>query len=172
MAGANSAAGSALSEAWKRLDLGGAGLQRANMELAGRLKRRGHAWILLLAAPLGLHRAYLEDRSGAWLWRIASLVTVGAAFWNLRVAAGLVAALLAAAAYDAWWIDRRVTGLNKRIRRDVFLAGQAPPPGYTGRVIDEPGSRAPSFAEQERLLRELAHRSKPDESAPAGPDAR
>ncbi|HSD42241.1 MAG TPA: hypothetical protein VLD36_10265 [Burkholderiales bacterium] len=161
-----------MSEAWKRLDLGGAGLQRTNLELAGRLKRRGRAWALLLVAPLGLHRAYLDDRLGAWLWRAASLVTVAAAVWSLQLAAGLGLAMLAAAAYDAWWIDRRVTRLNKRIRRDVFLGGEAPPAGYTGRAIDEPGGRAPSFAEQERLLRELARGPDRSGSAPAEPDAR
>jgi cytochrome bd-type quinol oxidase subunit 1 len=161
-----------LSEAWKRLDLGGDGLQRTNLELAGRLKRRGRAWALLLAAPLGLHRAYLEDRTGAWLWRAASLVAVGTAFWNLRLAAGIGVAMLAAAAIDAWWIDRRVTRLNKRIRRDVFLGGEAPPAGYTGRVIEAPGGRAPSFAEQERLLRSLARGRGRDDSASAEPDAR
>ena len=161
-----------MSEAWKRLDLGGAGLQRANRELTGRLKRRAHAWALLLVAPLGLHRAYLEDRRGAWLWRVASLATAAAAFWNLRIAAGLAVALLAAAARDAWWIDRRVTALNKRIRRDVFLAGEAPPEGYTGRVIEEPDKRPPSFAEQERLLRELARQREKADAGPAEPGPR
>jgi hypothetical protein len=161
-----------LSEAWKRLDLGGAGLQRANRELAGRLKRRRRAWVLLVAAPLGLHRAYLEDRTGAWLWRGASAVTAVAAFWDLRVAAGLAIALLAAAAHDAWWIDRRVTALNKRIRRDVFLAGEAPPAGYAGRVIDEPGNRPLPFAEQERLLRDRARERENGESRSAGSGGR
>ena len=150
-----------MSEAWKRLDLGGAGLQRANRALAARLKRRGRAWALLVAAPLGLHRAYLDDAKGAWLWRIATVAALAAAIWNLRAGAVAGAALVAAAAYDAWWIDRRVTALNKRIRREVFLSGEAPPPGYTGRTIVPPGDRVPSFAEQERLLREGASRGAP-----------
>jgi cytochrome bd-type quinol oxidase subunit 1 len=161
-----------LSEAWKRLDLGGAGLQRTNLELAGRLKRRGRAWALLLAAPAGLHRAYLEDRVGAWLWRAASLATVITAFWDLRAAAGIGVAMLAAAAFDAWWIDRRVTRLNKRIRRDVFLSGEAPPAGYSGRVFDEPARRPPSFAEQERVLRTLARGRSAGEGASGESDAR
>lgn len=158
-----------MSAAWKRVDLGGAGLQRANLALAGRLKRRGRAWALLAGAPLGLHRAYLDDAKGAWLWRLAAVAALAATLWDLRVAAGLGAALAAAVAYDAWWIDRRVTVLNKRIRREIFLAGEAPPPGYSGRVIDPPAPRVPSFAEQERLLREMARRGAPP--APGDPQS-
>jgi hypothetical protein len=80
--------------------------------------------------------------------------------------------MLAAAVFDAWWIDRRVSRLNKRIRRDVFLSGDAPPAGYSGRVIDEPRRRPPSFAEQERLLRTLARGRSAGESASGEPDAR
>jgi hypothetical protein len=129
-----------LSEAWKRLDLDGAGLQRANLALARRLKRRGHAWALLAGAPLGLHRVYLDDRTGAWLWRAATAAAAAAAFWDVRVCGAIVAAMGLAALHDAWWIDRRVTALNKRIRRAVFLAGEAPPPGYAGRVIEPPAA--------------------------------
>ncbi|MFO1364098.1 MAG: hypothetical protein U1F45_16815 [Burkholderiales bacterium] len=145
-----------MSEGWKRRDLGGAGLQRANLELAARLKRRARAWTLLAAAPLGLHRAYLDDPKGAWAWRGATAVALAAALWDWRVAAAIVAGMVVAAACDAWWIDRRVTALNKRIRRQVFLAGEAPPPGYTGRVLAPPAGRPRSFAEQERALRAAA----------------
>jgi hypothetical protein len=145
-----------LSEGWKRLDLAGAGLQRANLELAARLKRRGRAWALLAAAPLGLHRAYLDEPRGAWGWRIATALALGAALWDWRLAAALLAGMVVALVHDAWWIDRRVTLLNKRIRRQVFLAGEAPPPGYAGRDPDLPQRRPSSFAEQERALRAAA----------------
>jgi hypothetical protein len=158
-----------LSEAWKRLDLGGAGLQRANLELAARLKRRKRAWALLAGAPLGLHRNYLDDAKGARVWRIATVAALAAALWDLRLAAAVGAALVAALAYDAWWIDRRVTALNKRIRREIFRAGEAPPPGYSGREIDPPSPSVPSFAEQERLLREAARRGAPPGPAPGAP---
>jgi hypothetical protein len=145
-----------LSEGWKRLDLAGAGLQRANLELAARLKRRGRAWALLAAAPLGLHRAYLDDPKGAWGWRFATAVALGAALWDWRLAAALVAGMVVALGHDAWWIDRRVTALNKRIRRQVFLAGEPPPPGYAGRDPNLPRRHPSSFAEQERALRAAA----------------
>jgi hypothetical protein len=105
------------------------------------------------------------------LWRSAFLLTVCVALWDPRAGLGCGVALLAAAAYDAWWIDRRVTALNKHIRREVFLAGEAPPPGYAGRVITAPGGRPPSFAEQERLLRELT-RKRDGGAPPATPGAR
>jgi len=166
---AGCAACGALSEAWKRLDLGGAGLQRANLALAGRLKRRERAWALLAGAPLGLHRTYLDDTKAAWLWRIATVAALAATLWDLRLAAAVAAAWVAAIVYDAWWIDRRVTALNKRIRREIFLAGEAPPPGYSGRETAPPGARVPSFAEQERLLREAARRGTPPGTAPGEP---
>jgi hypothetical protein len=145
-----------LSEGWKRFDLAGAGLQRANLELAARLKRRARAWALLAAAPLGLHRSYLDDPKGAWAWRVASAFALAAAFWDVRVAAAVCAGMVVAGLYEAWWIDRRVTALNKRLRREVFLSGESPPPGYTGRDPALPARRPPSFAEQERALRAAA----------------
>ncbi len=152
-----------MSDAWQALDLGGGGLQQANLALARRLKRRRRAYFLLAVAPLGLHRAYLEDRRGAWLWRAAAAALVGAALLDLRAAFALAAPLVAALAYDAWWIDRRVTAINKRLRQEVYLSQAAsPPPGFAGRAFPEPGGRPPSFAEQERLLRERAGRRKID----------
>ncbi|MCC6610716.1 MAG: TM2 domain-containing protein [Burkholderiales bacterium] len=148
-----------MSDAWRGLDLGGGGLQAANIRLAQGLKRRSRAYGLLAAFPLGLHRAYLDDRRGAWAYRVASLAGVGALLLDWRAAALLGLALLGAAAYDLFWIDRRVTLLNKAIRKRVYLSQTAgPPPGFRGRTIDEPGAapRPLSFAEQERLLRAMA----------------
>jgi hypothetical protein len=153
-----------VSDAWRGLDLGGGGLQAANIRLAQALKRRARAYGLLAAFPLGLHRAYLDDRRGAWAYRIASLAAAGAALVDWRVAALVALALLGAAAFDLYWIDRRVTALNKAIRKRVYLSQTAgPPPGFKGRAIDETGAappRAPSFAEQERLLRALARENR------------
>jgi hypothetical protein len=88
--------------------------------------------------------------------------------------------MLLLALYDLVWIDRRVVALNKRIRRDVYLStGTAPPDGYKGRYMEDadkeeqaprgPGKRVLSFAEQERLLRELAERSNRERKTPPGP---
>jgi hypothetical protein len=151
-----------LSAGWQARDLGGGGLQSANLALARRLKRRGQAYALLALAPLGLHRAYLDSPRGAWAWRGAAAAALGLALW--QPVAGLVAAaaLLAAALADAVWIDRRVTALNKAARRAVYLGhGADPPPGYAGRDAEAAVGRAPSFAEQERMLRELARRRSP-----------
>jgi hypothetical protein len=147
-----------LTQAWRRRDLGGGGLQHANLELGRRLKRRGTAYALLAIAPLGLHRRYLDDRRGAWLWRLGAMAGAGAALLDPRMALGVGALFVGALVYDAFWIDRRVTTANKRIRREVYLAqGAAPPAGFAGRPLDEVPAppRAPSIAEQERLLRAL-----------------
>lgn len=153
-----------MSGTWRQQDLGGGGLQAANLALARRLKRRRRAYALLALAPLGLHRAYLDSPRGAWAWRAAGLAAVLLAWQGGGAGIAGAALLLLAAGADAFWIDRRITLLNKRIRREVYLAqGAEPPPGYRGR--DPEGDlRTPSFAEQERLLREIAARKRP----PAG----
>ena len=161
-----------MSEAWRGLDLEGGGLQAANIRLAQALKRRSRAYGLLAAFPLGLHRTYLDDPRGAWLYRAFSLAAVGAIFVDWRLAAVLGCLIAAALVHDCFWIERRLVALNKAIRTKVYLS-QAPgaPKGFRGRFTDdgEPmdARRAPSFAEQERLLREIAKRRREEPSAPA-----
>jgi hypothetical protein len=168
-----------MSEGWKRVDLEGGGLQAVNMRLAGRLKRRRRAYALWAAFPLGLHHVYLENPAGAWLFRGLTLLAAALAFfdWRAAAAAGVVMVLLAL--YDLAWIDRRVVGLNKAIRRNVFLsAGAIPPDGFRGRYDDAEhapvppprrrGQRVLSFAEQEKLLRELAERTGRERGKPDG----
>jgi hypothetical protein len=151
-----------MSGGWQGRDLGGGGLQSANAALVGRLKRRPLAYALLAAAPLGLHRAYLDSPRGAWAWRIGTLAVAALAWWNASAGLAGAALLVLAAAWDAVWIDRRVTRLNKSLRREAYLGhGAAPPAGYRGRDPEAGVSRVPSFAEQERLLRELARRGRP-----------
>lgn len=149
-----------MSDAWRGLDLGGGGLQAANIRLAQALKRRPRAYGRLAVFPLGLHRAYLDDPRGAWAYRIASLAAALAALVDWRAAGAITALVLGAAAYDLYWIDRRVTALNKAIRKQVYLSQTAGPPvGFKGRALGEDtaaAERAPSFAEQERILRALA----------------
>jgi hypothetical protein len=154
-----------VSEAWRGLDLGGGGLQAANIRLARTLKRRSRAYGLLAAFPLGLHRSYLDDPRGAWLYRGATALAVIGVFVDWRFAVVLAALIAAALVHDIFWIERRVVALNKAIRTQVYLS-QAPgaPEGFRGRYTDdsEPAraARVPSFAEQERLLRELAARQR------------
>ena len=168
-----------MSEAWKRLDLAGGGLQAANLRLARRLKRRARAYALWALFPLGLHHAYLENPAGAWLYRGLTGFAVVLALFDWRAAAAAAVVMLLLAGYDLVWIDRRVVALNKKIRRDVYLSTDASPPdGYAGRFPDETdgaapgrlgrGQRAPSFAEQEKLLRELAGQAGRELKTPPG----
>jgi hypothetical protein len=150
-----------VSEAWRGLDLGGGGLQAANIRLAQALKRRPRAYARLAAFPLGLHRAYLDDPRGAWLYRGASVVALAAFAIDWRVALPIVCLIAAAVVHDFFWIERRIVALNKTIRVAVYLS-QSPgaPHGFKGQYTDDDASlrapRIPSFAEQEKLLRELA----------------
>lgn len=166
-----------MSEAWKDLDLEGDGLQSANIKLAGMLKKRTTAYFLLgLLLPLGQHRTYLDDRVGAWGYRVASLLAIALFLFGHTFSGGVVLLLIGAfVVYDIRWVDNRVAALNKALRVKVYMhQGSGVPTEFRGRFDDDnnggPGgppqysssrpSRVPSFAEQEAMLRELAERKK------------
>lgn len=158
-----------MSKAWKELDLEGEGLQGANIKLAAMLKKRATAYLLMaLLFPLGQHRAYLEDRIGAWGYRATSLVAI-ALFLSGHAFSGGIALLLIGAfvVYDIRWVDNRVATLNKALRIKAYMRpGKTVPEGFKGRFTDDAESgapaespdRLPSFAEQEAMLKELAKR--------------
>lgn len=157
---------------WRQLDLSGGGLQSANIRLAAMLKKRGIAYALVALFPLGLHRDYLGDRRGAWLYRTGTLA--GVALLVLEqpwIAAALLAAGALFAIRDLAHTEDDVARINKRLRMEVYLSQTAgAPAGFKGRYTDGPetGTCPPaggesarpqepsSFAEQERRLRELA----------------
>jgi hypothetical protein len=147
-----------VSGSWKRLDLGGEGLQQANLRLAAALRRTRTAYLLWLAFPLGAHRAYLREQRGAWAYRVASLAALALLALDWRAGAALGAVLVCAALYDLAWIRRRVPELNKALRMQAYLRPVAGAPrGFRGHFTDdgEPPARPPSFAEQERLLADI-----------------
>lgn len=167
-----------MSDGWKKLDLAGGGLQSANLRLAALLRRRGTAAALLCLYPLGLHRDYLHDRRGAWLYRAATLLAAAALLLGQMLPAGLLLAAQAVFAIrDLLLLEYTVSALNKKLRMQIYL-GQAAgaPDGFAGRYTDETpdtrdtpgnappgtGSRMPSFAEQEKLLRDLAEAQRRD----------
>lgn len=182
-----------MSDAWKHLDLEGEGLQSANLRLVQLMKRRPKAYRLLVLFPLGLHRAYLEDIRGAWIYRLASIAALLAGWFGPTWVALLILALLAGfAAYDIRWIEDRVATLNKALRIQVYKSkhSTAAPKGFRGRYTDDdlddylkvkeqergghvlPGtdpalnnrSRAPSFADQEAMLKALAESKQKNKS--------
>ena len=175
-----------MSEAWKNknFDLQGQGLQSANARLVTLLKKRSTAYGLLLLFPSGMHRAYLNNKSGAWAYRLTTLLLVALYFFNFKfVATVLLIGLIVFALYDIRWLDDQIVKFNKTLRMQVYMRqSSGAPKGYTGRYNDdtlddyvkvkeqeraghipiETGNRtkgikrAPSFAEQEAMLRELA----------------
>jgi len=110
-----------VSDAWKRFDLSGGGLQEANLRLAKSLRRRRTAYLLWLAFPLGAHRAYLHDRVGAWSFRLGSAAALGLLLIDPRASAAAALAIFAVALYDLVRMDARLTRLNKAIRMQVYL---------------------------------------------------
>lgn len=181
-----------MGKSWTKLDLGGGGLQSANLRLAALLRKRAKAYALLAVFPLGLHRHYLQDPRGAWLYRGGSLLAIAAYLLGQpAISVALLAALAAGALYDLFRIDDTVARINKQLRMQVYLSQTSgAPQGFKGHYSDDtldeylaikdreqagqlpqpapgrhPASRVPSFAEQEKLLRELAatHKAgKPD----------
>lgn len=167
-----------MSDAWKEIDLEGGGLQGANVRLARLLRRRGVARALFALFPLGLHRDYLHDRLGAWLYRAATLLGVIALLAGQSWLGGLVLAVgTAFAIYDFVRLEDAIAHVNKKVRMQVYLSQTAgAPSGFKGHYADEPPPGSPeqsaagsdpagetraeqriaSFAEQERRLRELA----------------
>lgn len=149
-----------MSRAWRKLDLAGGGLQEANRELARRLRRRAAAYFLWLLFPLGAHRFYLAEPLGGFAYVAASVALAAflALGWGMASIAVSVATV-SLALFDLWWIDRRLTRLNKRLRMQAYLRpGPGAPPGFKGRLTDRADERvsAPSsFSEQERLLTEI-----------------
>lgn len=128
-----------MSKAWTELDLDGGGLQSANLRLAALLRRRGTAYALLALFPLGMHRHYLRDRRGAWLYRGGSLLAIAAyLLGQSALSAVLLAALAAWALYDLFRIDDAVARINKQLRMRVYL-GQTPgaPRGFKGHYTDK-----------------------------------
>ncbi len=127
-----------MSDAWKDLDLAGGGLQSANIRLAALLRKRTVAYALLALFPLGLHRAYLQDRRGAWLYRAGTLIGVVALISGQTLLAGLILATgTAVVIYDLTQIDGEVTRLNKQLRTQVYLSQtDGAPRGFKGHYTD------------------------------------
>ena len=173
-----------MDKAWKNLDLEGQGLQSANLRLVRLLKKRKVAYMWLLLFPTGMHRAYLADAHGAWIYRVISVLTAVSFILGYFIP-GLVLLLplIGFALYDIRWIEDQTARLNKKLRMQVMMKqGTAAPREFKGRYTDDgleaylktkeqergghapaqsPGksshaSRAPSFSEQEAMLRELA----------------
>jgi hypothetical protein len=155
-----------LDPSWKQRNLGGGGLQSANIRLARLLKRRRVAYALLILFPVGAHRAYLEDRRGALLYCLGSAAAAVSFLAGAAPVGWALAALLTGAALlDIRWIEKALVRINKRLRMEVYMSQTAgAPAGYRGRFVDDSTGgaeaareeRAPSFSEQERELRDRA----------------
>lgn len=156
-----------MNSKWRQLDLGGGGLQAANLRLARTLRRRATAWLLLLLFPAGAHCWYLHERRIAPAYPALSLIAAagwaGAVPWVAPAAlAGLVLLLLR----DVVTLEDRIVACNKRLRMATYLSqGATAPPGFRGRYPaigsaegTASGQRNPTFAEQEALLHEISAR--------------
>ena len=174
-----------MSNAWKNINLQGEGLQSANLKLVEQMKQRKLAYQLLAVFPLGLHRDYLDEVPGAWVYRLTTITIIGlfisGFMWPAFALLGLMSAF---ALYDIRWIEDRVSAINKALRIQAYKNKPAAhmPKNFRGRYTDEgldsylqvkeqelgghvaPGkdpalnsrSRAPSFAEQEAMLNAMA----------------
>lgn len=176
-----------MKKAWEKIDLEGGGLQAVNQRLSRTMKRHSLAYALWLLFPLGLHRHYLAaHKSGLVFPALTLLALLGGTLLHSLWALSPLLAVALFALYDLIWIDRQIVIQNKRIRMQVYLGtGAAAPAGYRGRYPEDTGldayirekeqeragvqpvktapsagqgRKAPSFAEQEAMLRELSKR--------------
>jgi len=175
-----------MNKRWTKFDLGGGGLQSANLRLSALLRKRSSAYAMLALFPLGMHRDYLRDPRGAWLYRgVTALAIAAYLLGETMISAVGLAALACGAIYDMVHLEHMIARFNKQLRMQIYLR-QAPgaPADFKGRFPDtstDPGQqdksqtvdrqeprhpRMPSFAEQEQLLRDPARgRSREDKSA-------
>lgn len=175
-----------MAKVWKKWDLGGGGLQSANIALARQRKRRVTAYALWPLFVTGAHAFYLDARLHAAAYLVATGFAVAAAVLGHGQAALILLTLMGLfALYDLIWIDQRIIALNKALRIAVSLQNSPGAPArFTGRYEDPdldsyvkqkeqergghapgagktpetPSGRAASFAEQEALLRALAQK--------------
>lgn len=179
-----------MSDAWKKLDLDGQGLQTVNLIMAKQQRHHKTAYLLWLLFPIGAHRVYLKSSA---LGLVYTALTALGIIFSISDSAGLpfFALEVAFALFDLWWIDKRVLDLNKSLRMHLLMQkGMQTPEDYRGRYVDEthlvdeysnlkasekvsdkrafsqptelPGKHIPSFAEQEKLLNELVKHKKPN----------
>ncbi len=168
MACALARAAPAVTDAWKKHDLGGGGLQQANLRLARALRRRGVAYLLLLLFPAGAHRFYLRQPLGGALFiGLTGGVLLALHAGNPDIAWTLFGIQLGFALFDLVRMERRLTGLNKALRMKAYLrAAPGAPRDFRGHYTDGPDEaraavgRTASFAEQERQLAELARKKR------------
>lgn len=170
-----------MNKRWTEFNLGGGGLQSANLQLAALLRKRSSAYALLALFPLGLHRDYLRDPRGAWLYRAGTGLAVASYLLGENmISAGVLAVLSVGAIIDMLRLEHVIVRVNKQLRMQVYLR-QTPgaPSDFKGRFGDERQGddlrdnnqadvdqaqsesghpRIPSFAEQEKLLREMARK--------------
>ncbi|MHB1951382.1 MAG: TM2 domain-containing protein [Acidiferrobacteraceae bacterium] len=175
-----------MAKAWKKWDLGGGGLQSANLALARHRKRPLIAYLLWLLFPLGGHAWYLAAPvRGAVFLGFGLLALASVIAGHAEIGLFIIAAEFLYAIRDLFWVDRRLVELDKQLRLALSLRpGSGAPPAFAGRYTDDgldtylaeksseraghlpPGAashhsssgnnRVPSFAEQEALLREHA----------------
>ncbi len=158
-----------MSDAWKKHDLGGGGLQQANLRLARSLRRRRVAYPLLLLFPFGAHSFYLRrPLTGALLLGLTGATLIALQAGRHDAALVFFAVELGVALYDLARMEPRLTALNKALRMQAYLrTGGGVPPGFRGQYTDEGDGaaqsgapRAPSFSEQERRLAEIEREKK------------
>jgi TM2 domain-containing membrane protein YozV len=128
-----------MSDAWKQLDLGGAGLQTVNARITSQMRRHRVAYPLAILFPLGAHRFYLGSVGGGLAYLALTAVALGlwfwAAAWMALIPLGLELAFLV---FDLFWMDRYIVRFNKELRMAQFMRkGSKPPRNYRGRYTDE-----------------------------------
>ena len=170
-----------MSEYWKHQNLEGNGLQTINQQYARLSRNTKIAYILCLFFPFGLHQFYLKSFVRASLFLSLSMVAVGMYTTSPLISSIFLLTEIILLAVDVFQIDKRVIDFNKNLKMNLSLQiNSAAPKDFQGRYHDDSPiddylslknnevtafetkenkttkNRVYSFAEQEKLLKEMA----------------
>jgi len=174
-----------MSEYWKTQDLDGDGLQTIN-QYYSRLKRESKtAYFLCTLFPIGAHQFYLKAHKKGYAYLALTIVSLIALTFSNIVALIIFLIEIVILTIDTIQLEDKVNRYNKNLKMNLSLqTNNAPAKDYRGRYTDDSPvedyekiksneitafetkknndnkSKIYSFAEQERMLREMNENKK------------
>ena len=170
-----------MSDYWKTQDLDGDGLQTINQHYS-RLRRESKtAYFLCILFPIGAHQFYLKAHKKGYTYLTLTVASLIALAFSSIAALIIFLTEIIMLVIDAIQLEDRVNRYNKNLKMNLSLqTNTAPAKDYRGRYTDDSPvedyekiksneitafetkknndnkSKVYSFAEQEKLLREMS----------------
>lgn len=154
-----------MKKTWQEHDLEGQGLQSINLAFATKRKTVKTAYLLATLFPLGLHQFYLGNYRRASIYIMLTVLLFALVNYLPFLSALLAFSEVVLLTKDIISMETAVANFNKQLKMQLALQEQqGAPKDFKGRYSDEGQSaeneknssdRILSFAEQERLLKEM-----------------